>query len=147
MPESADSSSSSSSSSESPTDRDGICGCLFGYPEVQRRRRGGPVTPDFTTWDFKKADCRTKCRKLVENSVDDGGGDKEQAWAVLHWAFICELYEITVAQSTVLSSHTFTFRRQLESGNNSGRHEQVPRHVPDSGRQLLDWPEEPWERV
>ena len=36
--------------------------------EAQRRRRGGPVTLDLTTWEFNKADCRTKFGKLVENS-------------------------------------------------------------------------------
>ena len=47
---------------------------------------------------FNKADCRTKCRKLTENSkpllligsqIDSGGGDKEQTRAVS--AFNCEL--------------------------------------------------------
>ena len=31
-----------------------------------------------------------------KGNVDFGGGDKEQARAVLHLAFICELYEIQV---------------------------------------------------
>ena len=56
-----------------------------------------------TMWDFNKADCRTKFRNVVENSkpllligspIDFGGGDKEQARAVLHLVFICELCEI-----------------------------------------------------
>ena len=51
-------------------------------------REGGPVTLDLTKWDFNKADCRNKFRKLVENSkpllligsgVDSGGGDEERA--------------------------------------------------------------------
>ena len=31
-------------------------------------REGGPVTLDLIKWDFNKADGRTRCRKLVENS-------------------------------------------------------------------------------
>ena len=33
---------------------------------------------------------------MNKGNVDFGGGDKEQARAVLHLAFICELYEIQV---------------------------------------------------
>ena len=36
--------------------------------EAENRCRGGPVTLDLTEWDFSKADCRNKCRKLEENS-------------------------------------------------------------------------------
>ena len=71
VPESADSSSTSSSSESSIDTEMGLvdaCTTLSENPEAQRRRRGGPVTPDLTTRDFNKADCRTKCRKLVENS-------------------------------------------------------------------------------
>ena len=58
-----------------------------------------------TKWDFNKADCRTRCRKLIENSkplllmgspIDSDGEDEEQTRAVLHLAFICELYELHV---------------------------------------------------
>ena len=65
------------------------------------------MTLDLTKWDFNKADCRTRCRKLIENSkllllmgspIDSGGKDEEQIRAVLHLAFICELYEIQVRE-------------------------------------------------
>ena len=73
--------------------------------EAEGSHRGGLVTLDLTKWDFDKADCRNKCRNLVENSkpllligspIDYGRGDKEQARAVLHLPFICELYEVQV---------------------------------------------------
>ena len=39
-----------------------------GLPLSRDRRlpRGGPVTLDLTMWDFNRADCRTKFRKLVK---------------------------------------------------------------------------------
>ena len=83
-----------------------VCTILSENSEAEGRRRGGPITIDLTKWDFNKADYRKKKRrKLVENSkpllligspIDSGRGDKEQARAVLHLAFICELYEIQV---------------------------------------------------
>ena len=66
-----------------------VCAILSENPEAQRRCRGGPVTLDLTTWDFNEAGCHTKCRKLVRQSRRD----KEQARAMLHLAFICELCE------------------------------------------------------
>ena len=33
---------------------------------VAEEREGGPVTLDLTKWDFNKADCRTRCRNLIE---------------------------------------------------------------------------------
>ena len=45
-----------------------MCAIFFENPEAQRRRRGGPVTLDLRTWDFNNADCRSKCRNLVDNS-------------------------------------------------------------------------------
>ena len=60
---------------------------------------------------------------LIGSPIDFGGGHKEQARAVLHLVFICELYE----NRCVLSSHTFALRRQLRSANNGGIHELVPR--------------------
>ena len=116
MPQAADSSSSSSSSTESSTDTEmglvDVCAIFFEDSEAESRCRGGPVTLDLTEWDFSKADCRNKCRKSVENSKpllligspigsasmeqpSTSRGDKE-ARAVLHLAFICELYEIQV---------------------------------------------------
>ena len=74
-------------------------------PETEGRRPGGPVTPDLTLWDLNKADCRIKCSTSVENSkpllligstIDFGAGDKQQARASLHLAFICALYETEV---------------------------------------------------
>ena len=49
VPESADSSSSSSSESATDTEMGSVDACtiLPENPEAQRRRRGGPVTPDF----------------------------------------------------------------------------------------------------
>ena len=122
-PRTADSS-SSSSSSESSTDTEtglvGVCTILCDNSEVSKRdrvtgkpvavaegREGGPVTLDLTKWDFNKADCRTRCRNLIENSkplllmgspIDSGGKDEEQTRAVLQLAFICELYEIQVRE-------------------------------------------------
>ena len=64
---------------------------------VAEEREGGPVTLDLTQWDFNKADCRTRCRKLIENSkplllmgspIVSGGEDEEQIRAVLHLAFV-----------------------------------------------------------
>ena len=115
MPQAADSRSSSSSSNESSTDTEmGLVDMRTircENSEAESRCRGGPVTLDLMEWDFDKADCRNKCRKLVENSKpllligspigsastgqpSTGRGDKEQARAVLHLAFICELYDI-----------------------------------------------------
>ena len=117
MPQATDSSSSSSSSSESSTDTEmglvDMCTILCENSEAESRCRGGLVTLDLTKWNFSKADCRKKCRKLVEiskqllligSTIDlastgqpsTGRGDKEQARTVLHLAFICELYEIQV---------------------------------------------------
>ena len=73
--------------------------------EAEGGRRGGRITLDLTKWDFDKADCRNKGRKMVENlkpllligsPIDSASGrDKEQpVRAVLHLAFICELYEM-----------------------------------------------------
>ena len=50
---------------------------------VAEGREGGPITLDLTKWAFNKADCRTRCRKLIEHSkpllligspIDSGGG-------------------------------------------------------------------------
>ena len=88
-----------------------MCKILFENPETEGGCRGGPVTLDMTTWDFNKADCRAKCRQLVETSkplpligspTDFGGGDKEEARAVLHLVCICELYEIQVRRGRFL---------------------------------------------
>ena len=73
--------------------------------EAKHRCEGGPVTLNLTKWEFNKADCRNKCRKLIENSkpllltgspIDSGREDKERAQTTLHLAFFCELYEIQV---------------------------------------------------
>ena len=107
VPQAADSSSISSSSSESSTDTEmglvDVCTILCDNSEAEGRCEGGPITLDLTEWDFNKADCRNKCRKLVENSkpllligspIDSGQGNKERARGEsLHVAFICELYE------------------------------------------------------
>ena len=64
----ADSSSSSSSSSESTTDTGmglvDVCTVLCDNSEGDKRCESGPITLDITKWDFNKADCRNKCRKL-----------------------------------------------------------------------------------
>ena len=108
VPQATDSRSSSSSSSESSTDTEmglvDVRTILSDNSEVESRCRGGPVTLDLTEWDFSKADCRNKCRKVVENSKPllligspiDSVGTGQPVRAVLHLAFICELYEIQV---------------------------------------------------
>ena len=83
-----------------------------------RRGKRGPVTLNLAKWDFNKADCRTRCRKLIENSkplllmgspIDSDGEDEEQTRAVLHLAlsFVC-YFEIQLREDTVFSSHTFS---------------------------------------
>ena len=71
VPQATDSN-SSSSSSESSTDTEmglvDVCTIFSENSEAESRCRGGPVTLDLTEWDFSKADCRNKCRKVVENS-------------------------------------------------------------------------------
>ena len=67
---------------------------------------------------------------LIGSPIDFGGGDKEQAHAILHLAFIGELCEIKVRRGWYFPPHTFAFRRQLGSVNIGGLHE-VPRHIPD----------------
>ena len=109
VPRAAESSSSSNSSSEGSTDTEmglvDVCTILCANSEAKGRCEGGPATLDLTKWDFNKADCRNKCRKLVQNwkpllligsPIDSGREDKERARAVLHLAFICELYEVQV---------------------------------------------------
>ena len=107
VPEPADSSGSSSESS-THTEKGLVDLCTIlseNNPETEGCCRGGPATLELTMWDFNKADCRTRFRKLVEiwkplllsgSPIVSGGGDKEQARAVLHLAFICELYETQV---------------------------------------------------
>ena len=122
MPQAADgssSSSSSSSSSESSADTEmGLVDMrtiLSENSETESRRRGGPVTLDLTEWEFSKADCRNNSKPLllIGSPIDSGRGDKERARAVLHMAFICELYKIQVHGGPVFPSHTFPFRRHL----------------------------------
>ena len=111
VPQASQGSSSSSSSSGSSTDTEmgsvDVFAILCDNSEVSKRdrdtvklvavaegrggplrfaegREDGPITLDLTTWDFNKARCRTKCRKLVENSKPlladgSGGGDTERA--------------------------------------------------------------------
>ena len=106
MPQAADSSGRSSSSSESSTDTEmglvDVCTILCDNSEAQGRGEGGPITFDLTKWDNNKADCRNKCRILIESSkpllligspIDSGQGNKERPRLVLYVAFICELYE------------------------------------------------------
>ena len=74
MPQAADSSSSSSSESSTDTEMGlvEVCTILCGNSEratgkhvaVAEGRKGGPTTLDLTKWDFNKADCQTRCRKL-----------------------------------------------------------------------------------
>ena len=99
--------------------RNGVKGKLFAVAEG---REGGSTTLDITKWDFKKANCRTRCRKLIEHSkpllligspIDSGVEDMEQTRAVLHLQLICEIHDVQVARPTVLSSHTFALRKEL----------------------------------
>ena len=116
---------------------------LRGKPvAVAEGREGGPTTLDLTKWDFNKADCRTRYRKLIGNSkpplligslIDAGGEDEEQTNSGgsapgIHLRII----RSTSARGTVFSSHTFALRKELGPANSCGFHEQVPRHVPDS---------------
>ena len=112
VPQATEGSGSSSSSSASSTDTEmglvDVCTILCDNSEaakpvaVAEGREGGPITLYLTKWDFSIADCRTRSRKLIENSkpllliespIDPGGGDKERARGFLHLALICELYE------------------------------------------------------
>ena len=108
-PEAPQAADSNTSSSESSTDTEmglvDVCTIHRDNSEAEGRCEGGPVTLDLPKWEFNKADCRNKCRKLVENSkpllligspMDSGREDKERVRAVLHLAFICELYEMQV---------------------------------------------------
>ena len=127
VPLATDSSSSSSSSSESSTDTEmglvDMCTILTENSEAESRCQGGPATLDLTEWDFSKADCRKKCRKVVENSrpllligspigsasmaqPSTRRGDKKRARAVLHLAFIGVLCEVQVHGGSVFPSHT-----------------------------------------
>ena len=77
-PQAADSSGSSSSESSTDTEMGLVDVCMITCGNSERatekpvavadEREGGPATPDLTKWDFNKADCRTRCRKLIENS-------------------------------------------------------------------------------
>ena len=140
VPQAADSSSRSSSSSvkAQPTLNEiglvDVCAILCDNSGVSKRdrftekpvavaeeREGGPVTLDLTQWDFNKADCRTRCRKLIENSkplllmgspIVSGGEDEEQIRAVLHLAFVHLLItRNTSARGTIFPSHTFAPQR------------------------------------
>ena len=66
VPQAADNRSSSSSSSESSTDNDiGLVDvCTFPSETSEAESRCRLVTLDLTEWDFSKAGCRNKCRKL-----------------------------------------------------------------------------------
>ena len=111
-PQAADSiCSRSSSSSESSTDTEmglvDVPTIFCDNSEAESRYEGGPITLDLTKWDFNKADCRNKCRKMVDNSkpllligspIDSRCENRERARGVLHLAFICELYEIQVRE-------------------------------------------------
>ena len=166
VPQAADSSSSSESATDTEVGLVDACSILCGNSEratgkpgavaegreggnseratgkpvvVAEERNGGLVTLDLTKWDFNKADCRTRCRKLIENSnplllvgspIDSDGENEEQTRAVLHLAFICELYEIQGHE--FFFSHTFALSQELGPANSCGFHQQVPRHIPDS---------------
>ena len=137
-PQAADSSSSSESSTDTEMGLVDVCAIHCGNPE---RATGKPVGVafDLTKWDFNKADCRTRCRKLIEiskpvlliGSPIDSGEDEEQTQAVLHLAFICESYEIQVREGLCFL-HTFALSQKLGAANSCGFLEQVPRHVPNS---------------
>ena len=135
VPQAADSSSSSESSTDTEMGLVDVCTILCDNSEAESRERvtgkpvavfaegrreGGRVTLDLTKWDFNKADCRTRCRKLVDNSkplllmgspIDSDGEDEEQTRAVLHLAFICELYEIQVREGRYFFTHIRTPQR------------------------------------
>ena len=110
MPQAAEnsnsSSESSSSSSSSRADTEmGLVDVCTIHCENESRCEGGPTTLDLTKSVFNKADCRNKSRKLVGNSklllligspIDSGQEDEGRERAVLHLAFIFELYETQI---------------------------------------------------
>ena len=69
-PQAADSSSSSSSESSTDTEMGlvDVCMIFCDNSEAESEYKGGPITLDLTKWDFNKAECPNKHRKLVENS-------------------------------------------------------------------------------
>ena len=84
---------------------------------VAEGREGGPITLDLTKWDFNKADCRTRCRKLVEIStpllligspIDSGGGDKERArggFCIWHSRASCTKHNCTRVDISFTHTH------------------------------------------
>ena len=68
-PQAADSSSSSTCESSTAKEMGFVDVCtILCVNSLEDGREGGPITLDLTKWDFNKADCRTRCRKLIENS-------------------------------------------------------------------------------
>ena len=99
--------------------RDEVTGKLFAIAE---EREGGPITLDMTNWDFKKADCRTRCRKLIENSkpllligspIDSRVEDVEQTRAVLHMLAKFTMYKC--ARDGIFFTHIRTPQRVVTS--------------------------------
>ena len=154
VPQAADSGSSSSRESSTDTEMGlvDVRTYLSENSEAESRCPGGRVTLDLRERHFSKADCRNQCRKLVENSKpllliglpnDSVGtgqpstcrGDKEQARAVLHLAFICELCEVQVHGSRhFLHTHS----RSADSWEQSAVVDFMNR-FPDTFQTVTDW--------
>ena len=93
-----------------------MCTILSENPETEGCRRGGTVMSDLTMWDFNKAECRTRCRKLVKNSqlLCADLITKQLCWRstkskhgrFYSWHCICEVYETQVRRGRHFSSDT-----------------------------------------
>ena len=148
-PQAADSSRSSSSESSTDTEMGlvDVCTILCGNSEratgtpvaAAEGREGGPVTLDLTNGEFNKTECRTRCRKLIENSkplllmgspIDSDGEAISKLGRFCTWHSFVNYTKYKCA--TVFSSLTFALRQELGPAISCGLHEQVPRHVPDS---------------
>ena len=132
VPQAADSSSSTSSECSTDTEMGlvDVRTILRDNSEAESRCAGGPITLDLTKWDFHRADCRDKCRNLVENSkpllligspVGSGRENKERARGSLHGVHLRGVRNTTTRWSVF----------PLGTVNSCGFHEQVSRHVPD----------------
>ena len=126
VPQVSNSSSSSSSSTDTEMGLVDVC----TIHENESRGEAGLRTLDLTKWDFHRADCRNKCRKLVENSkpllligspMDSGREDKERVRAVLHLAS-CTKHHCT--EVCISFKHTHILQTQLGTVNSCGFHEQ-----------------------
>ena len=132
VPQAADSSSSSKSSTDTEMGLVDVCTILCDISEAEGRCEGGPITLDLTKWDFSKADCRNKCRKLVENSkrllligspIDSGQGNKERARGFCKWhsSASCTKHNCTGVGISFTHTHVLQTVGNLTWERNIGR--------------------------